>query len=151
MTAPSQPRRAGGPDWAEQFAAELVRLGLQPTRVSDLCAETVGQAGEAGRTPEAVFGPAHLYACHPMRELHRARPAPEPHLATTGGGIALALGHWELVATDQDVRRLRAVVPMMVCTALVSFVRLVGESAQRQALVDAPPRMPIWPGPTVIC
>lgn len=41
-------------------------------------------------------------------------------LAMSLGGVALALGYWALVAVDQDVRRLWAVGPMMIVTALVA-------------------------------
>jgi hypothetical protein len=41
-------------------------------------------------------------------------------LATTGGGLLLAVAWWVLVAVDQDVRRLWAVGPMMLVTALVA-------------------------------
>jgi ABC-type Mn2+/Zn2+ transport system ATPase subunit len=67
MTAPS--RDLPGSDWPGRFEAELLRLGLQPRRASALCAETIGQAGEAGARPETLFGPAHLYARHLISEL----------------------------------------------------------------------------------
>jgi hypothetical protein len=41
-------------------------------------------------------------------------------LAMSLGGVALAAGYWVLVALDQELRRLWAVVPMMLCTALVA-------------------------------
>ena len=41
-------------------------------------------------------------------------------LAMSAAGVALALGYWVLVAVDQDVRRLWAVGPTMLVTALVA-------------------------------
>ena len=41
-------------------------------------------------------------------------------LAMSFAGVLLALGYWGLVAVDQDVRRLPAVGPMMLVTALVA-------------------------------
>lgn len=68
------PAGRAGRDWPGQFAAELVRLGVQPARAQALRAETLGQTLEAGSPPETLFGPAHLYARHLVRELHEADP-----------------------------------------------------------------------------
>ncbi|MEV4350641.1 ATP-binding cassette domain-containing protein [Actinoplanes sp. NPDC049596] len=56
-------------DWPEMFEAELLRLGLQPGRASQLAEETTQQAAEYAAPPADVFGPAHLYARHLLAEL----------------------------------------------------------------------------------
>jgi len=74
--------------WAGRFEDELLRLGLQPGRARELTEETTQQAAESATAPDALFGPAHLYARHLLTELNTAphpaianpnpRPAPGP-------------------------------------------------------------------------
>jgi ABC-type multidrug transport system ATPase subunit len=66
--------------WAGRFEDELLRLGLQPARARLLTEETAQQAAESASAPDALFGPAHLYARHLLTELNTAgvQSGPEP-------------------------------------------------------------------------
>ena len=67
--------------WAGRFEDELLRLGLQQGRARQLTEETVQQAAESATAPDALFGPAHLYARHLLTELNTA-----PHPTPAGAG-----------------------------------------------------------------
>jgi ABC-type nitrate/sulfonate/bicarbonate transport system ATPase subunit len=79
----------GGRDgWTGRFEDELLRLGLQPARARRLAEETAQQAAESATAPDALFGPAHLYARHLLTELNTAAPpAAVPPRATQPGAI----------------------------------------------------------------
>ena len=100
-------RGAGGPGrpgggWPGRFEDELLRLGVHPRRARQLTEETAQQAAESAAAPDALFGPAHLYARHLLTELNTA---PHPTIAhvdptrgpdprsTTASNLALGHGH----------------------------------------------------------
>jgi ABC-2 type transport system ATP-binding protein len=58
--------------WSGRFEDELLRLGLQPGRARQLAEETIQQAAESATAPDALFGPAHLYARYLLTELNTA-------------------------------------------------------------------------------
>lgn len=77
-------------DWSSAFEAELLRLGVQPTRARRLADETSQQAAETAGAPGEVFGPAHLYARHLVAELS-APGAASPRTRYEPGPILLSL------------------------------------------------------------
>ncbi|MFC7276138.1 ATP-binding cassette domain-containing protein [Paractinoplanes rhizophilus] len=79
-------RTGGRGGWTGRFEDELLRLGLQPARARRLAEETAQQAAESATAPDALFGPAHLYARHLLTELNTAAPpAAVPPRATQPG------------------------------------------------------------------
>lgn len=58
------------PTWAHAFERALGELGLEPVPAARLVEETMSHAADAGREPNALFGPAHLYAQHLVAHLH---------------------------------------------------------------------------------
>jgi ABC-2 type transport system ATP-binding protein len=78
-------------DWAVQFEAELVRLGVQPARAHQLSNETAQQAAECLTSPGHLFGPAYLYAHHLVTELNETGPSPRSGGGYPAGPVLLRL------------------------------------------------------------
>lgn len=77
--------------WAAEFGRALGDLGVTEVQVRRLTEETLGHAADAGRDPSVVFGPAHLYARHLIRELHEVSPAPAADAPSPDGHGVLEL------------------------------------------------------------
>jgi ABC-2 type transport system ATP-binding protein len=74
--------------WTRRFEDELLRLGVQAGRARQVAEETAQQATESATAPDALFGPAHLYARHLLTELNTGphRTLHHPGTATTEPG-----------------------------------------------------------------
>jgi len=86
MTATPGPGPSG---WPGRFEDELLRLGVQPVRARQLTEETAQQAAESAAAPDALFGPAHLYARHLLTELNTA---PHPGFGPDPSNLGLRHG-----------------------------------------------------------